>query len=471
MTRRRQDPAERPGGLEALAKQLEGLHPLVALGVGAALVVGLDAGRVNTATPEYGWLLIEGAVAAVALLIAWRGQERLRLPGLLLVALAFQAALVALDLAAGAPADHGTDLYAQQGQALLDGNYPHSEYPTGAVLLFAVEAGLGGGSTRTANAVVMIPFQLLAVAAIWACRTRWSAWLAALVAFWPFARNFWELTFDLVPAALLAWGLVLALRERFVLAGALLGLGAAVKWTPALSLAALLVWLVASGRPRDAARQALAAICVFAVLTVPFLAWSPHEVLAAYRMQAGRTIIAESLPYLPLHWLGRATVWEDLTHAAHVPSWANGAATAVQLILVLATLALAALVRGRRASGVAVAALVPVVFLVTNRIFSAQFLLVLLPAWAIAIALLARSRREQLALGAAAACASLANAFVFPYGLPEPLSWQTCSTLLFALAIGLTAWLLVRAYRRPGLVSPCSGSGAVGSRPVMRRTA
>ena len=42
-----------------------------------------------------------------------------------------------------------SEVYRDQGNALLDGDYPRSEYPTGAVLLFAFEALLGGGTTKT----------------------------------------------------------------------------------------------------------------------------------------------------------------------------------------------------------------------------------------------------------------------------------------------------------------------------------
>lgn len=398
---------------------------------------------------QYPWLLAQALVVGVALLLAWRNQERLRLPGLLVLALAFHGAIVSSHLASGVAGDHDTVLYAEQGHALLHGNYPHSEYPTGAVLLFAVETGLGGGAARTSNALLMILFQLLVVAGLWALRTRWSAWLAALVAFWPLDTFFWEFRFDLAVAAILVWGAVLALRERFVLAGVLLGLGAAVKWTPALALLALVAWLALSGRFRQAVESAVAAILGFAVVTVPLLAWSPHDVLAAYSIQGGRTIIGESLPYLPLHWAGLAHLREDLTHAASVPGWANGAATAVQLALLAVMLMLVVRVRGRLQSGVTIAVLAPAVFLLTNRIFSPQYIVLLLPAWAVGIALLARSRREQLALGAAAAGASLANVFVFPYELPfASLSWQVCSASLFAIGLGLTAWLLTRAVRR-----------------------
>ena len=409
-------------------------------------MVLLDAGRVHTGQRDYLWLLAEAFVAGVALFLAWRSQEQLRLLPVIAVAAAFQAALVGVHLAVGVPVDYDVSVFTTQGQSVLDGHYPRSEYPTGAVSVFTVETWLGGGSARAANAWLMIPFQLAAVVAIWSLRTRWTAWLAALVAIWPLNAYSSEFKFDLVPAALLAVGLALAYRERFGFAGVALGLGAAAKWTPALAALALLVWLLSSRRSREAARHAAGFVVAFALLTLPFLAWDPRHVLAAYSIQGGRTLTGESVWYLPLHWLGQAQLGDDFTHAASVPGWADPGATAVQLLVVAAVLVLAARVRGVLACGVAVAALAPVSFLLANRVFSPQFLILLTVGWVVATALLARSRREQLLLGTAAAAATLFNAFVFPYVLPGgSWTWEACSALLFLVSLALTGWLLAAA--------------------------
>lgn len=423
-----------------------------ALATGAGLVVLLELGRVRGGR-DYPWLLADALVAGAALLVAWRGQERLRLLPLLAVALGFHVALVWLHISEHVPVDFDITVFTNQGQSLLDGDYPRSEYPTGAVSLFAVEAWLGD-SARTPNALLMIPFQLAAVAAVWSLRTRWSAWLAALVALWPLNAYFWEFKFDLAPAALLAVGLALAYRERFGLAGVALGVAAAVKWTPALAALALVVWLLGSRRMGDAVRHGAGFAAAFVLLTLPYLVWDADDVWAAYSIQGGRTITGESLPYLPLHWLGQAELGESFTTDAVVPGWADPAATAVQLLVLGGVLALAWLARGRLAAGVALAALAPVAFLLTNRIFSSQFLVVLVVAWAVAIALLSGSAREQLLLGAAAAAASLLNAFVYPFVLPGPSGvWEPTSALMFAVALALTGWLLL-ASRRADYASP-----------------
>jgi hypothetical protein len=437
---------------------------LAALAAALGIVIACEwarGGTTNGASPS--WLTLETAVVAAALLVAWHDQHRLRLAPLLVLTGVYAAAIVLVHDATGIPGDTDLRVYASQGNALLDGDYPRSEYPVGAVLLFAGDALLGGRDVQLAHGLLMIPFLLLAVAAVWALRTTWSAWLATLVAVWPANLLFVHLRFDVVVAALLVTGLALALREQWAWAGAALGVGAAVKWSPVLACAVLVVWLVASGRPRVALRHAASFAAAAAVVTLPFLAWDPGDVAAAYTTQSTRGLIAESLPYLPLRALGLADVSPtgDIWDEAVVPGWADGAAVAAQIVLVAAVVAVAIRARGRLGSAVACAALAPTVFLLTNRVFSPQFALVALAAWAVAIALLARSAREQLVLGAAAMLATYANAVVIP-GFADPfLPW---SVLFFATALALTGRLLLSADRRgqrmTGTVPPSTDQAA-----------
>src|SRR5205085_8419269 len=139
------------------------LGPHVALGVGAALAIAFEAAYDHHTSDA--WLLLEALAGGLALLSAWRVQERLRLLPLLALTLAFNLAYVVVHLASHVRGDlDSRAIYGTYGQRLLDGHYPHSDYPVGAVLLFALEAAINGTHSRTPNAFLMIPFQLLVVA-------------------------------------------------------------------------------------------------------------------------------------------------------------------------------------------------------------------------------------------------------------------------------------------------------------------
>jgi hypothetical protein len=408
------------------------------------LACELAAREAGSALPMF----LAAVVALAGFLAVWREQDRLRLPELLGLSLAFHVAWIALHLAVGQESFDSEVLYRRWGNELLDGQYPESQYPPGAVLLFALEAWLGGGPTRISHAFLMIPFQLLTVAAVWALRTRAVPWLAALVALWPMNAFFWEFRFDLVPTALLALALVLALRGHWGVSGAALGLGAAVKWIPGVAFAVLVIWLLASGRRRPLGRHVLGFTLVFVLAHLPFLLWSPSEAAFAYRYFGGQGLTGESVWYLILAPVGLAAVDQrEFWLPADVPGWADSAAVAVQALVLVAVGAAAARVRASLRAGLAVAAVAPVLFLLTNRIFSPQYLVLILAAWAIAGALLLESHREQLALGVAAMAATTANAFVYPYTLYELGLWRLSSALLFVVGLGTSVWILLRALR------------------------
>jgi hypothetical protein len=108
-------------------------------------------------------------------------------------ALVLEFGWIAFHLAHGVDADSDSArALPREGNAFLHRAYPESEYPPGAILLFALDVLLGGGSTRVAHAFLMIPFQIAVVAGIWSFRTRWSAWLAPVAALWPLNAFFWE---------------------------------------------------------------------------------------------------------------------------------------------------------------------------------------------------------------------------------------------------------------------------------------
>lgn len=415
-------------------------NPHVPLALGVVFALGLEyVYREQLDRPAI--LCLELLAVGLALLYAWRHQERLRLPIVLGLALALQLGYTLLHIGIGVHADFDPrNVYGPQGQALLDGDYPRSEYPLGAVLIFALEALLGGGNAERPNAFLMIPFQLVLVGSLWYASRRFGPWLASAAALWPINLYFWEYRFDLVPAALLALGLVLALRERWGWSGLALALGAFVKWTPWLALLALAVWLVAQRRRHDLHRLLLGSLAVVLV-HVPFAVWAGADLAAAYTTQGRRPITGESIWFPLLHAVGVVEAPESVWLPAGAPRWANATATIVQALILGAALVWLLRVR-RHETAVAVAGLMPVVFLLTNRIFSPQFVIVMTAGWAVAVALLARSRREQLVLGGAIAAASALNVLVYPLRL----GWEPSSVSFFAVGLGITAWALHRAW-------------------------
>jgi hypothetical protein len=416
------------------------------LAVAAAVLVGLEARWAQLIDrPAWIWIVVEPLVAAVALAIAWRLQPYLRAVPIVVLALAFGVAWTTVHQVVGFRGDLEPNLlYPSEGHALLHGHYPASEYPVGAVLLFTVEAALGGNSAQSSNRWLILPFQIICVLALLSLRTQRALWLAAVVALWPLDGWYWENRFDLVPAALLIVGLALAHHERWGWSGVALALGTAVKWTPAVASLVLLAWLIAGRRPREAVRHAAAFAATWLTVNLPFLLRAPHNWWVAYQHQSGRAITNESIWYF-LRLLGKTGEDRRIWAPAGAPHWADAAAVDVQIVVLLGVLALAVRARQRRDAALAAAALAPAVFLLANKVFSPQFILVIVACWAFAGALVVTSGRAQLALGLLVAAASSANLFVYPYDRPwHVASWRPMSAAMYLAAL-LATLLLARA--------------------------
>ncbi len=389
------------------------------LAIAAAVAVALGAHPI-----------VDSLVAAGALAITWSRRDELHPLPLLALAGAFALAQICVSLARGAHGDLDPRVvYDPEGHTLLHGTFPRSPYPVGAVGVFALEALLGG-SVHQANALLMVPFQVLAVAALLR-----RPWVAAAVAIWPANTFFWQFRFDLVPAAAIAVGIALARRERWHAAGWALGLGAAVKWTPALTAIAVAAWLLTHRRTRDALRHAAGATAALLFANLPVFALAFAAAAAPYRAQAARSITGESLPHLPLRLLGLAQPPRHYYGAAAVAGWANTAAGLCQLLAAGALVVLAA--RSPRAeTAFARAALGPAAFLLANRVFSPQFFVVVLVCCACAI------RSRVLVPAVLLATATTANTILFP-GLASAASstWTPVSALALLSAAAAVAVL------------------------------
>ena len=116
--------------------------------------------------------------------------------------------------------------------------------------------------------------------------------------------------------------------------------------------------------------------------------------------------------------------------------------------------------RARTARGaIAIAAMMPVVFLVSNRIFSVQWFALLRPVWALAAALVVESGRDAVTATVLACGATLANALILPVPIERPHVWEVMSAARFGLGIALTVWLVLPAVR--SATEPANGAAAI----------
>ncbi|MBI2954349.1 MAG: DUF2029 domain-containing protein [Chloroflexi bacterium] len=450
--------------------------PLYALAVGLlavanAILFPLWTGFAGGAAPKASadiilWHLALALVNAVALLWLLRSMPRERgvpLVVLLLLATFTRLAYLAVRVSQSANVvDPDVHLFFRYAQEFAGGRYPTMEYPQGALLLYSIAYVLSSGdAARFALALPLfnLGFDLVAIASfvwigkVWGSRDNASL-LALLYAVSPFTLVLWYGKYDVVPAALLALGLSLFLARRYYFSSLALAIGFLAKWIPGIALAFLVVHLVRSGQRRQA--LGFAAVAGIAI-SLPLLAtWmvAPDKLLDPYRFHSERGMMGESGLYIPVHFLEpTARIAPGTAPWTGVESNLidGDLATRLQLAGVGLALVLAVAVRPRRAAAVALACVGVALFIILNRVFSPQYVLLLAVAYIVGGIALRLSRRVALAAILAILFLTFLNYLVWPLWAAF---WVEASTIFFALNLVVTLALTYGAIRAedPGYV-------------------
>lgn len=265
--------------------------------------------------------------------------------------------------------------------------------------------------------------------------------------------------YDLFPALLTGLALLAAARGRPGWAGIWLGLGVAAKLYPVVLLPVFGLYYLAGRERRALGQLALGAAAGTLAPLLPFLLAAPRELAAFLSYHQLRGLQLESLPaglILFAHVFGRAAAKLEFNYGAlHLVSPATGAVLRwlpLAFVLAYALVAAGAWSRLREArtpaqaaqsnapavellAGFCAAALL--VFIVTNKVFSPQYLIWLLP-----FAPLLHPRQALLLL-----LASLITTLLFPFDYASLIAMNPLPVLLLnmrnLLMLVLLGWLLL----------------------------
>ncbi|WP_068276382.1 glycosyltransferase family 87 protein [Aldersonia kunmingensis] len=296
--------------------------------------------------------------------------------------------------------------------------------------------------------VVAFGLALAWLVTVWATAVLASrrVWDAALVACSPLVIVHVFTNFDPLATAFAAGGMLAWARKRPVLAGVLLGLGGATKLYPLFLLGPLLVLCLRTGTVRHWAKATGAAAASWVAVNLPILLLYPRGWAEFFRLNTSRHADPDSLYNVVTSFTGW-TGLDGVLAAGERPSVLN----AVSLLLFAAVclgVGYVALTAERRPRFAQLAFLIVAGFLLTNKVWSPQYSL-----WLVPLAVLALPhRRILLAWMAIDALVWVPRMFYYlgesNKGLPE--QWFTGAVVLRDLAvIGLCA-LVLREIYRPG---------------------
>jgi len=272
-------------------------------------------------------------------------------------------------------------------------------------------------------------------------------WDAALVAGSPILifqafTNFDALATAFATAGMLAWA-----RRRPVLAGVLIGLGISAKLYPLLLLGPLLVLGLRTSRLADFVRTGLAAGLAWFAVNLPVMLMYPRGWSEFFRLNARRGDDMDSLYNVIKSFTGWRGFDPDL--GFWQPPTVLNSVVAVLFVLCCAAIAYIALTAPVRPRVAQLAFLVVAAFLLTNKVWSPQFSL-----WLVPLAVLALPHRRILLAWMTIDALVWVPRMLYLYGEQNkglPQQWFTATVLLRDVAVMVLCALVIRQIYRPEL--------------------
>ncbi|WP_234794181.1 glycosyltransferase family 87 protein [Mycolicibacterium flavescens] len=272
-------------------------------------------------------------------------------------------------------------------------------------------------------------------------------WDAALVAASPLVifqifTNFDALATAFATGALLAWA-----RRKPVLAGALIGLGVAAKLYPLLLLAPLAVLALRTGKLREVGKTAAAAFVAWLVVNLPIMVLFPRGWSEFFRLNTRRGDDMDSIYNVIKSFTGWRGFDPDL--GFWEPPTVTNTVSAILFISCCIAIGYIALTARQRPRVAQIAFLVVAAFLLTNKVWSPQFSL-----WLVPLAVLALPHRRILLAWMTIDALVWIPRMLYLYGeanmgLPEQPF--TITVLLRDIAVVGLCVLVIRQIYRPEL--------------------
>ena len=272
-------------------------------------------------------------------------------------------------------------------------------------------------------------------------------WDAALVAASPIVIFQIFTNFDALATAFAVGGLLAWARRRPVLAGALIGLGVAAKLYPLLLLFPLAILAVRTGRLREVGRAAAAALVTWLVVNLPVMVLFPRGWSEFFRLNTRRGDDMDSIYNIVKSFTGWRGFDPDL--GFWEPPIVLNIFSATLFAACCIAVGYIALTAARRPRVAQLAFLVVAAFLLTNKVWSPQFSL-----WLVPLAVLALPQRRILLAWMTIDMLVWVPRMLYLFGeqnmgLPE--QWFTATALLRDFAVMTLCALVIRQIYHPEL--------------------
>ncbi|MEX0985419.1 MAG: glycosyltransferase 87 family protein [Actinomycetota bacterium] len=315
------------------------------------------------------------------------------------------------------------------------------EYPVLTMYFMRIAAWMGGtgfAGFYYANALLLAGCAVAAGAALWRLAGGRALWFALAPTLFVYGTMNW----DLLAVALATGTLVAWARGRDEMSGVLLGLGAAAKFYPALLVVPLFLQGMHDREPDRSVRILWWSAGTAIAVNLPFVLVAPNAWMEFFRFNAERTADWDSL------WNIAADLWS----AATLRTGVINVASAICFVMLAGGLWWAKARRDRGFHRWTLAFPIIVAFLLTNKVYSPQYGLWLLPLFVLAMP----SFRAFAAFQVADVAVFLTRFRFFGDYAGEPWGWsQRWFQVAVLVRAVILAWCLVvwlRAETQPLVV-------------------
>jgi uncharacterized membrane protein len=360
----------------------------------------------------------------------------------------------------GAPGDFFHGCYSDVpalffGRGLADGDVPYIhqtedhtvEYPvlTGAAMWLTAKLVPSTGSPDSRarwyfdiNALALAMCAAVVVLATMKTAGR-RPWDAAMVALAPGLLLAGTINWDLYAVGLFGLGMWAWARKRPVAAGVLIGLAAAAKFYPLFVLGPLLLLCWRAGKMRAFWSTAVASVVAWAAVNVPVMLIDFHGWSKFYRLSQERGA-------------GFSSIWFVLQQQGHgVPGKLLNPLAGGLFVLACAAIGYLALTVPRRPRLPQLVFLTVAAFLLTNKVYSPQYVL-----WLIPLAALARPRWRDFLIWQAAEAVHFFGIWMLLAGYPPGKPNRGLNDQPYGMTVAIhiagtlwLCWVIVRDIRSP----------------------
>ncbi|MFM7211546.1 MAG: glycosyltransferase family 87 protein [Actinomycetota bacterium] len=283
------------------------------------------------------------------------------------------------------------------------------------------------------NAILLFPFFLMAVV----CGARIvkaRPWDAAMIALAPTIILAGLINWDFIPIGLVMWSLLLWSRRMEFWAGVLLGLAIAAKFYPLIMLGPFLLLCLRAGRMREFGKLLVGTALAWLVVNLPFIIGNFDGWVHFYEFSRERGQDWGSIWYAITLW-GLPQIPPDMLNYVATGSF----------LLLCAGIGALILFAPRRPRLIPMLFLVVAAFAVTNKVYSPQYVM-----WLVPLAALARPKWRDFLIWQAAEITYFIAIwwYLAGYGIEDAKAmtpqWYAFFTFVHVLATAWFAGLLVR---------------------------